>query len=205
MSTTEFSHIMAVLGTSLNDYATQEEDNDDSSAEECQFQSFIGKGGDKAGMTEYLDRLNTAYEVLSYVHGAFLAIIVLFCIVTILRRHKLDSFQWIQLAELIFLNSVQVAFMIKFNKEMVNHNCGETAKLFGASIYCGYIAISLSNSWQFQSFFKQLLKYAQHGFLPNEKILLRKKILMVVVWLVVFLDYVIYIGLLKYYTALDMF
>ena len=42
MSTTDYSHIMAVLATSLNDYATQEEQNDDDddtgdASSKCQF------------------------------------------------------------------------------------------------------------------------------------------------------------------------
>ena len=76
-------------------------------------------------MAQYLSRINMAYNVMSYFHILMLVVIVTFSIGSLLRKHKLDSFQWQQIAELTILNSVQAAFEFQFDKALVSVDCGE--------------------------------------------------------------------------------
>lgn len=106
------------------------------------------------------------------------------------------------IAMVVTLNTVEVTYLIAYDKEMVdNSTCAHAQKLYLGAIYCLFYTICVMQAYKNGTFFRQITKFVDDGDLPNRKVHRRIQILGLFIFLFSLANWIVYTVYQEVYTA----
>ena len=157
------------------------------------------KAHKKSDINYYLTKVSKGYEIMGIIKAISLSFFVLFAIVTVIRKHRLTFYQWLQLFLIIALDAIDVTFMIGFDTSMTEDKCGYKQKMYYGTIYCLFYVVCVLLAYKFQYFFRQISNFVKDGTLPTEKTIKRNYWIMMFICLFALCDWAVYVAINTHY------
>ena len=163
--------------------------------DQCVFKNFIGQDINyypPEQIEAFQDKMLKATNYFGAIHGIILIMMIAYVIFSIWIKSRFSFYKWVQLAQLISMNILEVLYFFTFNEANMIKNCGFMQLMYQGLIIFLFYQTCMMISWQGQAFFREVDQFIRNGVLISKKKKKKVNNAMFVIWLLAFLQWVIF-------------